>query len=84
MQREKLQEWLLNPVTALQKEVLRERILEALENLANNNEREFDVFVKGMVHAYREILEWVPQIEEDDDDVQSRDVSTEVDSKTSH
>ena len=80
MQREKLQEWLLNPVTALQKEVLRERILEALENLANNNEREFDVFVKGMVHAYREILEWVQQIEEDDDDVQSRDVSTEVDS----
>ena len=66
MQREKLQEWLQSPVTVLQKEVIRERVVEALENLAGaNNERDYDLFMKGMVFAYREILEWAPETEEE-------------------
>lgn len=42
--------------------------MEALDNLAGlNNERDYDQFVKGMVFAYREILEWTPEIQEDKD-----------------
>ena len=66
MQKEKLQEWLQSPVTVLQKEVIRERVVEALENLAHaNNERDYDLFMKGMVFAYREILDWTPETEEE-------------------
>lgn len=84
MLKEKLLEWLLSPVTVLQKEVIRERIQDSLENLAHaSNERDYDVFVKGMVFAYHEILDWTPETEEEeDDDIQPGESGTQSNSQT--
>ena len=57
----------------LQREVIQERVKDTLENLVPVNDREYDVFMKGMVHAFREVLEWEPQLEEDQEDDLSRD-----------
>lgn len=66
MLREKLQEWHLNPITGLQKEVVRERIEDLKADLLNPNEREYDVFLRGMARAFQEILDWEPDIPEEE------------------
>ena len=64
--------------------MIKERIAEALENLANaSNERDYDVFMKGMVFAFREILEWTPETEEEYvDEVQPEESGTQDYSQT--
>lgn len=63
--------------------MIRERIQEALENLAIvSNERDYDVFMKGMVRAFREVLEWVPEtVEEEDDSIQPEESGTQGNSQ---
>jgi hypothetical protein len=87
MQKEKLLEWLQNPITLLQKEVMQERVMDALENLARaTNERDYDVFMKGMVFAYREILDWTPETteEETDGNIQPEESGTQDSTQTPH
>ena len=62
-----LLEWQENQITRLLKEVIEERIDEAKEKLVNSSDPEFDRVVKGMVLAFREVLDWEPQVEEDED-----------------
>jgi hypothetical protein len=59
-------------------------VAEALENLANaSNERDYDVFMKGMVHAFREILDWAPETEEEYiDEVQPDESGAQSNSQT--
>ena len=61
--------------------------MDALENLARaTNERDYDVFMKGMVFAYREILEWTPETteEEADDSIQPEESGTQDYSQATH
>jgi hypothetical protein len=60
--------------------------MEALENLAHaTNERDYDVFMKGMVFAYREILDWTPEAEEEEDDsIQPEESGAQSNSQTTH
>jgi len=48
---------------------LTEALETARNNLENNsNTREYDCFVKGVATAYREMLEWEPNLDKDEDD----------------
>jgi hypothetical protein len=61
--------------------------MEALENLAQaNNERDYDLFMKGMVFAYREILDWTPETTEEDTDgnIQPEESGAQSNSQTSN
>ena len=67
MLKEKLIEWRENPVTAEQRKVIQERIEEAKEELLNNWSETECALIRGMVRAFREVLEWAPEVDEDKD-----------------
>lgn len=67
MLKEKLLEWQESPVTAEQRKAIQTRIEEAKEELLNNWDDDQSAFIKGMVRAFREILEWAPEVIEDED-----------------
>ena len=67
----------MNPVTNLQREVLRERIEELKEGLLQVNSQDELQVVKGMIHAHRETLEWMSQIVDKEQDELSRKDSSE-------
>lgn len=52
-----------------------ERIKEATEHLIGSTDPELDRFLKGMIHAYREIIdmEIEPDYNEEPDEVSARD-----------
>ena len=49
-------EWRKHPVTQVVMEAVEERVKEANEKLLGFNERDFDVFLKGMIRAYHEFI----------------------------
>lgn len=53
------QEWVQNPVTREVVLSLKDRIEEAKDQIVFNysNAREFDVYVKGMIRAFSEVVE---------------------------
>lgn len=52
-------------------DLVKDRIEEAKENLLPaNNSREFDLFVKGMIHGFNEVLELKFEKETSEDEVQ--------------
>ena len=67
-----LQEWKLHQVTKERDSAIRERIEEIKQQLLGmGNDREFDVFLKGMAKAFSEVLSEEINIQEElqlDDD----------------
>ena len=61
-------EWKVSPTTKEFLEAVAERIAEAKEQLTSaSNTHEYDQFVKGMILAYKEVLEVTPVITEEGD-----------------
>ena len=57
-QQQRFQEWKENQVTKEFLVAIHNRVVGALENLAvETNSHEYDMFMKGMIRAYREILD---------------------------
>lgn len=57
-QQQRFQEWRENPVTNEVFDAIKARVLGALENLSvSTNTHEYDLFLKGMILAYREVLD---------------------------
>ena len=51
-------EWKENPVTSEFLNLIRNRIEEAKNHLTpSTNTHEYDLFVKGMIHAYQEVVD---------------------------
>lgn len=63
-----LREWASHPVTENLREVIKERIEEGLEELLNSRDPDYCNAIRGLVKAYREILEWEPEIQENEKD----------------
>jgi len=72
-------EWQNHPVTEVLKEVLNERMDEAMGQIVDSSDAEFDRFLKGMIHAFREMAAWEPEFDyqegEPEDEVSSGDAS---------
>lgn len=60
--KEHLQEWRDHPITEMLVEVIKERIGEGLEALAASDDPDLDRKIKGMIHGFREVLEWEPEV----------------------
>ena len=54
---ERFREWKENPVTLAVLDQIRNRITESKDILAGDNDREFDIYIKGMIRAFNEVLE---------------------------
>ena len=55
--REQVNEWESHPVTAALRFAVRERIQEASDKVMMSSDPDFDRFIKGMVHAFKEVLD---------------------------
>lgn len=66
-------QWKSHPVTKLLNEAIQERIEDAKEQLVASSNYEFDQFVRGMIKAFRDVLEAdvKPTIEGVDDEIQA-------------
>ena len=54
---EEFQDWRKSPVTREVMQVVRDRIEEAKNSLiTSTNERDYDLFIKGMIQAFNEVL----------------------------
>ncbi len=51
-----------HPVTEALREVIKERIDEAVEEMLLSNDPEKDRIIKGIVVGYRDVLEWEPEV----------------------
>lgn len=69
---EEFRDWRKNPVTQEVMEVIRERINDSKNALVvGTNDREYDLFVKGMIKAFNEVLEMkFSEGEQDEDEIQ--------------
>lgn len=65
--REQKQEWLRSPVTEAFFIAVQNRVTEAAEQVLGSSDPDFDRFVKGMIHAYREILDMEIEVTDTDD-----------------
>ena len=54
---ELVSEWHNHPVTEALKAAVRERIQEASDKVMMSSDPDFDRFIKGMVHAFKEVLD---------------------------
>lgn len=64
--------WKEHPVTQALNNQIQDRILECTDKVFSSSDPEFDRFVKGMVHAFREILEFEVEFPiEENDEIQS-------------
>lgn len=69
--REQWREWQSHPVTERVKAAIQERIQEAKDQLSDpNSDPNRDRFLKGMIWAFKEVLEAKPEITEEDFDVE--------------
>jgi hypothetical protein len=68
MRKEQWLEWRDHPVTLVLKDVVKERIAESTSQVLNSNDPEFDRVLKGIVRAYNELLDWEPEITEEETD----------------
>ena len=78
MLREQLQSWQENQVTQEQSKVIQDRIVEVAEEILTSRDGQYDLYLKGMVRAFREILDWDPEVVDEEiveDEVQSRNTS---------
>lgn len=58
----KWQEWEQESPTLLLKEVIRQRIAEAKDDLSRqSNDREYDLVVKGLIQGLTEAIEFTPE-----------------------
>lgn len=57
-------EWESHPVTLAVKEAIKERVNQAKDHLAYGvgNDHEFDLFLKGMVRAFTDVLDASPAL----------------------
>lgn len=80
MLREQLESWKAHLVTQEQSKVIQDRVVEIAEEILTSREAEYDLFLKGMVRAFREVLDWDPEVideESQDGEVQSGDASSQ-------
>lgn len=68
LNKEQVLEWQRNPVTELLKQVLNERMDEAMGQIVDSSDAEFDRFLKGMIHAFREMAAWEPEYDNQEGD----------------
>ena len=75
LRKRQVAEWLESPVTEALKQAVAERVNDCAEEILRSTDPDYDRTIKGMVHAFREVLEWEPETveENDEDEVSSRD-----------
>ena len=68
---EQWQEWQNHPVTEALRVAIKVRLSECSDQvlLGPNNTREFDQYVKGLFRGLSEVLEFKPEVKEDDSEV---------------
>lgn len=54
---ERFLEWKDNPVTQAVMEVVKYRIEDTKEKLTGLNDRDYDIYLKGMIRGFQEMLE---------------------------
>lgn len=67
-------------MTQEQQKVIHDRVVEIAEEILTSRDSDYDLFLKGMVRAFREILDWDPEVIDEEivkDEVQSRNTGTQ-------
>ena len=60
--KEQWREWRDHPVTVVLGESIKIRVEEAKDQIVGSTDPDFDRFAKGMIWAFREVLEFEPDL----------------------
>lgn len=80
MLKERLLEWRESQVTQEQSKWMMARVVDLAEEILASHDSSEDLYRKGMVRAFREVLDWDPEVVDEEiveDEVQSGNASTQ-------
>lgn len=63
------EEWASHPVTEAVRLAIKDRIGDSKDEIVNSTNPDFDRFLKGMIWAFNEVLDFKPDFTEESEDV---------------
>lgn len=66
LNKEQISQWQRSEVTEVLREVINERMDGIMGSIVESSDPSYDLMMKGMIRAFREVLAWEPEITESD------------------